>query len=146
MGQMITMEGRRRKGEEKSTLWGRTEQRYLQILNELGKCFFQYLIACSNCSDTNEQSDAYMDSINEGENNMRACYTEEAIMQNLEDAGCNAEMIECFMKKFRAHNRTDSLKLLEMQRRKLLDNLHREQRCIDCLDYLVHDIEKSEHI
>lgn len=61
-------------------------------------------------------------------------------------SGCNAEMIECFMKKFRAHNRTDSLKLLEMQRKKLLDNLHREQKCIDCLDYLVHDIEKSEHI
>lgn len=74
---------------------------------------------------------------------MRACYTEEAIMQNLEDAGCDSETIECFMKEYREHKRDDGLRLLAEHRRKLLDNLHREQHCIDCLDYLIHDIEKD---
>lgn len=77
---------------------------------------------------------------------MRACYTEEAIIQNLEDAGCCPETIECFMTEYRSHKKADSLKLLAAHRRKLLENLHREQKCIDCLDYLIYDIEKSDDI
>lgn len=77
---------------------------------------------------------------------MRASYTEEAIIQNLKDAGCCPEKIECFMKEYRNNQKADSLKLLAAHRRELLDNLHREQKCIDCLDYLVYDIEKQDDL
>ncbi|WP_243562745.1 hypothetical protein [Neobittarella massiliensis] len=35
------------------------------------------------------------------------------------------------------------LQLLDRHRRELMDVLHREQRRIDCLDYLVYQIKKE---
>ena len=77
---------------------------------------------------------------------MRASYTEEAIIQNLKDAGCCPEKIECFMKEYRNNQKADSLKLLAAHRRELLDNLHREQKCMEGVDYLVYDIEKQDDL
>ena len=77
---------------------------------------------------------------------MRARHTEEAIIQNLEDAGCCQETIECFMTDYRDKKTADKLKLLAEHRRKLVENQHKEQKCIDCLDYLVYDIEKTDDI
>ena len=55
---------------------------------------------------------------------MRARHTEEAIIQNLEDAGCCQETIECFMTDYRDKKKADNLKLLAEHRRKLVENLH----------------------
>ena len=38
----------------------------------------------------------------------------------------------------------DALKRLAAHRRALLDSLHKEQACIDCLDYLIYQIRKSK--
>lgn len=37
-----------------------------------------------------------------------------------------------------------SLKQLAMHRKKLLDSLHREQKCIDCLDYFVYQMKEAK--
>ncbi len=71
---------------------------------------------------------------------------ENAIVQNLVDAGCGQEFIAEFMEDFRKKNISKDLKLLAAHRRLLLDNLHKEQKRIDCLDYLVYKMEKENSI
>ncbi len=68
---------------------------------------------------------------------------ENALVQNLLDAGCGQELITEFMDDFRKENIPKSLKLLAAHRRLLLDNLHKEQKRINCLDYLVYRMTKE---
>ena len=68
---------------------------------------------------------------------------ETAIRQNLIDAGCGQELIKKFMEDFKHGRTAEELKLLAAHRRKLLDELHREQKRIDCLDYLVYTMKKE---
>ena len=74
---------------------------------------------------------------------MRAYSTEEAIIQNLKDAGCSDRTIADVLAKLAAHQKTDGLKLLAEHRLALLVALHQDQKCIDCLDYLIYDISRS---
>lgn len=71
---------------------------------------------------------------------------ENAIVQNLIDAGCGQELIAEFMADLRKENISKDLKLLAAHRRSLLDNLHKEQKRIDCLDYLVYKMTKGNSI
>lgn len=71
---------------------------------------------------------------------------EDAIIQNLIDAGCGQEFILEFMEDLRKDNISKDLKLLQAHRRSLLDNLHKEQKRIDCLDYLVYRMTKENSI
>ena len=73
-------------------------------------------------------------------------YNENAIVQNLIDAGCGQEFIAEFMDDLRKDNISKDLKLLAAHRRSLLDNLHKEQKRIDCLDYLVYRMTKENSI
>lgn len=73
-------------------------------------------------------------------------YNENAIVQNLIDAGCGQEFISEFMEDLRKDNISKDLKLLQAHRRSLLDNLHKEQKRIDCLDYLVYRMTKENSI
>ena len=66
----------------------------------------------------------------------------ESIIQNLKDAGCDSETIEKFMADLQKGKEENSLKRLAVHRKNLLDSLHREQKCIDCLDYLVFQMRK----
>lgn len=68
----------------------------------------------------------------------------EHIRQNLIDAGCDPQMIESCMDDFTAGAPGKMLPKLAKHRRTLLETLHREQKQIDCLDYLVYAIEKKE--
>lgn len=68
----------------------------------------------------------------------------ESIIQNLKDAGCDSETIEKFMTDLQKGNEANNLKRLAAHRKKLLDSLHREQKCIDCLDYLVYQMKKEK--
>ena len=65
----------------------------------------------------------------------------EAVIQNLKDAGCTPEMMECIM----AHlDEDDMLKLLEQYRSCLLGTVHEREKQIDCLDYLVYQIKRNK--
>lgn len=68
--------------------------------------------------------------------------TAQALLDNLEDAGCGPEVAERFLALESAGQHQEQLKLLSDHRRHLLDCLHREERRIDCLDYLVYQLEK----
>lgn len=68
----------------------------------------------------------------------------ESIIQNLKDAGCDAEMIEKFVADLQKGKEVNNLKLLAGHRKKLLESLHKDQKCIDCLDYLVYQMKKEK--
>ena len=65
-------------------------------------------------------------------------FSVQAITQNLKDAGCGPEMITEFFAK--SGKKEEQLKLLEKQRTELLDRIHKEEKRIDCLDYLVYQM------
>lgn len=69
---------------------------------------------------------------------------EQAVIQNLKDAGCDSEMIAAFVMDVREQKTAQALKRLSMHRRSLLEKLHKEQKQIDCLDYLVYQMEKGQ--
>ena len=68
--------------------------------------------------------------------------TVQALLDTLEAAGCGPEFAERFLALEQAGQYREQLKLLSDHRRHLLDCLHREERRIDCLDYLIYQLEK----
>ena len=70
-------------------------------------------------------------------------YNEDTIVQNLKDTGCDQDTITAFMDDLREEKLTDGLKLLSTHRRSLLDELHKAQKRIDCLDYLVYVLKNK---
>lgn len=69
--------------------------------------------------------------------------TDTALVQNLKDAGCDIQTIENFISDLHKGKEESSLKQLAIHRRKLLDSIHKEQKQIDCLDYLVYQMSKT---
>lgn len=64
------------------------------------------------------------------------------IIENLKDAGCEQETIDCCLTYLDTGKKSEFLKQLENHRKKLLDKVHRQEKQISCLDYLVFQIEK----
>ena len=69
--------------------------------------------------------------------------SQEAVEQNLKDAGCGRETICRFLECFQQGRVEEQLHLLSQQRGRLLEKLHAQQKQIDCLDYLVYQLEKG---
>lgn len=68
----------------------------------------------------------------------------EALRQNLEDAGCDEEMVKRCLDCARQGRTQEQLRLLSAHRRLLLDAVHRCEKQITCLDYLVFQIERED--
>ncbi len=69
--------------------------------------------------------------------------SEEDVIQNLKDAGCDRKIIECFMECMAQDDFDGQLRLMKEQRKCLLDRVHEEEKQISCLDYLVYRIDRS---
>lgn len=67
-------------------------------------------------------------------------FNREAVRQNLIDAGCGEDTIERF---FESGDSSGKLRVLQAYRRQLLDSFHQDAKRIDCLDYLIYEIERS---
>ncbi|HJA92176.1 MAG TPA: hypothetical protein H9717_03505 [Candidatus Eisenbergiella merdipullorum] len=72
--------------------------------------------------------------------------SEEAVLQNLKDAGCDQETIDRFMECLKKGTLKEQLQILSRHRNDLLDKVHIEQKRIDCLDYLVYQLQKSQKV
>lgn len=72
--------------------------------------------------------------------------TEKIIYQNLIDAGCDNNITKDCMLLFKRGKPTDMLPILKQYRKKLLDSIHKGQKQIDCLDYLIYKIQKEKEI
>lgn len=66
--------------------------------------------------------------------------SKEAIIQNLKDAGCSQDTIECCVACLDCGKKAELLKRLEKHRNSLLRKVHEGEKQIDCLDYLVYQI------
>ncbi|MDE7229961.1 MAG: hypothetical protein K2N56_05725 [Oscillospiraceae bacterium] len=65
------------------------------------------------------------------------------VMQNLIDAGCGSFTEECAQLILNGKIRS-ALNILAKHRKHLLDEVHTNQKRIDCLDHLIYKIEKSQ--
>ncbi len=70
--------------------------------------------------------------------------SEEDVIQNLKDAGCDKKTIERFMKCMDQDDVSGQLRLMKEQRRCLLNRVHEEEKKIGCLDYLVYQMERGK--
>lgn len=72
--------------------------------------------------------------------------SKEAVIQNLKDAGCSQDTIVCCMECLDCGKETELLKQLENHRKGLLQKVHEDEKQIDCLDYLVYQINRCSMI
>lgn len=67
----------------------------------------------------------------------------ETVARNLADAGRDGPAVERFMELGRAGERERQLRMLEKHRAVLLETVHKNERQIDCLDYLLFQMKKQ---
>lgn len=68
----------------------------------------------------------------------------EALLQNLQDAGCTQVIIEQYIKSYNAGNTVSQISILARHRNNLLSRVHEEQNKLDCLDYLLFQLKKEK--
>ncbi len=66
----------------------------------------------------------------------------EQLMQGLSDAGCSEKASELICTLFEKGSYKEMLHQMKMQRCELIDEMHKSQRRVDCIDYLIHAQEK----
>lgn len=67
---------------------------------------------------------------------------QERMILNMTDAGCSEDTINSFWLCYQEGDVKGELKVLSNHRQALLDEVHKGQKGIDCLDYMVYQIEK----
>lgn len=70
---------------------------------------------------------------------------EERTIQNMKDAGCSESTINRFLTCYHEGNFKGQMQVLSDHRRSLLEEIHKGQKEIDCLDYLIYQMEKKEN-
>lgn len=66
------------------------------------------------------------------------------IIEILTDAGCNKNMIDDFL--LQSDNDKSTLKWLDNRRSEILDNVHKYNKELDCLDFLIYKIRKAQNL
>ena len=69
---------------------------------------------------------------------------QETLFKNLEDAGCDGELVRKCAALSVEHNTAQLLRLLAQHRSALLEAMHVSQKRIDCLDDLVYKLKKEQ--
>ena len=68
------------------------------------------------------------------------------LRENLKDAGCDQDMICRCEVLAQGEKKGELMRALSLHRQTLLDAVHENERRIDCLDYLIYQIEKQDRI
>ena len=68
---------------------------------------------------------------------------DEAVIRNLKDAGCDLAVIDQFTALQKAELIEAQIRLLSDHRNLLLQNIHADQRKLDCLDFLLYKIRHN---
>ena len=66
------------------------------------------------------------------------------MIQNLKVAGCNEQQTKDICVLYEAGRMKDVIRTLRCHRCHLMDQLHESQTKVDCLDFLVYQIEKEQ--
>lgn len=75
---------------------------------------------------------------------MKSKMTPQELILNLKAAGFEQNMIDTYLSCWETGRVNEQLKLLAKKRASLLAHIHQEEKQIDCLDYLVYQIEKGK--
>lgn len=67
----------------------------------------------------------------------------DALRQNLMDAGCDPVLTGRCLSLMEQRREEEALTLLAKHRKSLLEHYHMAEKKIDCLDYLVYQMEKK---
>ena len=65
------------------------------------------------------------------------------LLQNLKDAGCTDAVIQSFFD--RQGSTKEQICLLYEYRKSVLDDVHKQQKRLDCLDYLIYTLKSPEN-
>lgn len=65
------------------------------------------------------------------------------LLRNLKDAGCSESTIQKYFILEKQGAYQEQYRLLSLHRASLLHQLHLNQDCIDCLDYLLYTMKKK---
>ena len=76
---------------------------------------------------------------------MRIQLLKENIEQNLQDAGCDKEVIEEFLKIRQTGDIDKQILFLKCQRCGIMEKMHHVQKEIDCLDYFIYMLKKERN-
>ena len=68
---------------------------------------------------------------------------QQAIIENLQDAGCDKAWIMQFLELVKAGQIKEQFAWLAKYRNFLLECLHKRQKQLDCLDYLIYTLKKQ---
>lgn len=71
--------------------------------------------------------------------------TQGIFRQNLMDAGCDPELVRHCAALAQQKETFELMRVLSRHRKALLDAVHQNEKRIDCLDYLIHTLEKQNH-
>lgn len=66
------------------------------------------------------------------------------LLENLKDAGFGEAEVKEFMDLYNNSTLDNQCECLQKKRNKLLKKVHKNERYIDCLDYLKYSLEKGE--
>lgn len=69
--------------------------------------------------------------------------TYKKILENLIDAGCDESIIAKCMRLVKDGRKLEIFPILTEHRKYLLDSVHKGQKQIDCLDYLLYSLKKQ---
>ena len=61
----------------------------------------------------------------------------------LKDCGCSAEQAAEYLKLAASGNTQDQLIFMKLQRKVVMDRLHTATRQVDCIDYVIHELEQE---
>lgn len=68
----------------------------------------------------------------------------EKLIENLKDAGFEETEIKEFIELYKNNTPENQCECLQKKRKKLLDKIHKSEKCLDCLDYLKYSLEKEK--
>ncbi len=67
----------------------------------------------------------------------------EQLIQGLSDAGCSVKTVERISTLYEAGSYDEMLHQMKVQRCMLIDEMHKSQRKVDRMDFLIRDQEKQ---
>ena len=63
------------------------------------------------------------------------------LAQNLKDAGCSSNVINQFMDLYQPRSLAGQKRILNDHRGSLLEAIHKNQKKLDCLDFLIYQLK-----
>ncbi len=75
---------------------------------------------------------------------MNGLTEEQLLLRNLQDAGCGETDIQRYFKLREEGREQEQLRFLSAHRVKLLDQVHKSQEKLDCLDYLIYSMKNNK--